>query len=339
MPLGIGEDARWLPAAGIGALLLVVPMLLCVGLRGDDDDDGHEGPRRSDRASIHDDGDLDEQAPRDDEADAVVDDRSEEDGVEELDGPVFGERELFGVVRDADGEPVPGAEVMRQGGSRYDETNEEGRYELGSLPAAELVLTVRAKGYRLAELTVPDGVADARERVDVTLEDGARPGGVVVDPEGHPVRDAEVSCEDGDDQKTESDAYGRFELGEDAVGCPARATQGSYGASAQVTLVAGPGNRLALTTPGAIEGVVVDPQGHPVTTFLVAIVSYTDAEGHPGKATYRQTFSHPRGRFTIGRLGAGRYELEVARRGAQVRTKAIEVEPGGEAAKVRVVME
>ncbi len=328
-------NERWLPALGLGALLLIVPMLLCVGLSGDDDEGTPERPPRS-RVTSDDDELVDEAEPEAVEDELVEEDEIEDEAERE---PPMGERELYGVVRDADGEVVPGAEVMRQGGSRYDETNEQGRYELGSLPAAELVLTVRAPGYRLAEVTVPDGVNDGRERVDVTLEDGARPGGVVVDPEGRPVRGAEVACEDGEDEQTETNGYGRFELSEAALGCPARATHGSHGASAQVTLVAGPDNRLALTTPGSIRGVVVDPEGRPVTTFLVAVASYMDASGQPGPATYRQTFSHPQGKFTMSQLAAGRYVLEIARRGAEVRTKAIEVKPGGEAAVVRVVME
>ena len=326
-------DERWLPALGLGALLLVVPMLLCVGI-SDDDDDRRDAPPRS-RSTWSDDEDAEPVEPEVDDGqggDELVEDEAEPE-------PPTGERELFGVVRDADGAPVPGAEVMRAEGSTYDETNEEGRYELARLPAAELVLTVRAPGYRLAEVTVPDGETGGKERVDVTLEDGSKPGGVVVDPEGRPVHDAEVACEDGEDQKVETNAYGRFELDEAALGCPARATHGSHGASAQVTLVAGPDNRLALTTPGSIRGQVLDSEGRPVTTFLVAVASYTDADGQPGQATYRQTFSHPQGRFTMSRLAAGRYVLEVERRGAKVKTKTIRVEPGAEAATVRVVME
>ena len=288
-------NERWLPALGLGALLLIVPMLLCVGLSGDDDEGTPERPPRS-RVTSDDDELVDEAEPEAVEDELVEEDEIEDEAERE---PPMGERELYGVVRDADGEVVPGAEVMRQGGSRYDETNEQGRYELGSLPAAELVLTVRAPGYRLAE----------------------------------------VACEDGEDEQTETNGYGRFELSEAALGCPARATHGSHGASAQVTLVAGPDNRLALTTPGSIRGVVVDPEGRPVTTFLVAVASYMDASGQPGPATYRQTFSHPQGKFTMSQLAAGRYVLEIARRGAEVRTKAIEVKPGGEAAVVRVVME
>lgn len=326
-------DERWLPALGVGALLLVVPLLLCVGMAGDDDEGTPERPPRS-RVTSEEDVDLDEADVVQDE---LVDEQEPQDEVEP-EAPT-GERELFGVVRNEDGAPVAGAEVMRAGGSRYDETNDEGRYELGSLPAAEMVLTVRAPGYRRAEVTVPNGVNDGRERVDVTLEDGERPGGVVVDPEGRAVRGAEVACEDGEDERIETDAYGRFELSEAALGCPARATSDVHGASAQVTLVAGPNNRLALTTPGSIKGVVVDPEGRPVTTFLVSVASYVDPDGKAGVSRYRQTFSHPQGKFTMSRLAAGRYVLDIARRGAEVRTKAIEVASGGEVATVRVVLE
>ena len=199
-------EERWLPAVGLLALLLIVPTLLCVGLSGDDDDgDGRPPPRSRVTASDDEEDSVEEDVPVEElvDEDAVDEDALEESLEEE--SPT-GERELFGVVRDDDGAPVAGAEVMREGGSRYDETNEEGRYELGSLPAAELVLTVRAPGYRLAEVTVPDGENGGRDRVDVTLEDGDQPGGLVVDPQGRPLRGATVACEDGDDEEAESNA-------------------------------------------------------------------------------------------------------------------------------------
>jgi hypothetical protein len=243
-------------------------------------------------------------------------------------------------VRDLQGEPIAGAEVLSEASERYDETDDEGRYLLNSQPAAELSMVVSAPGYQTERLVVPDGEAGVDERVDVRLEPGTLPAGRVVDPAGRAVRRATVTCEDEEDgPEAETDDRGRFELGDEALGCPARARHPDFAASAPRTLKAGPDNRLMLAEPGAIRGTVVDGEGRPVTTFLVAVERFVDDRGQPQSSSYRQTFSHPQGRFTISRLDAGSYVLSIQRRGLAVETKPLKVTPGEAPTRVRVAME
>lgn len=334
-------DARWLPVIGVVALMLVVPTLLCVGLSGDDDDDTTRRPSEREHRSRRSDGPVDEGHAVDTAPEPAFDDQG---GAGPLPLPE-GERRLRGVVRDRARVAIAGAEVLSEATDSYDETDEEGRYLLNSQPAAELVLVVSALGYRDERVVVPSGEDDTEDRADVTLEPGTAPAGSVVDPQGRTVRGAKVRCEDDDDgMDTETDHHGRFALTEPAIGCPAKARHPDFAPSAPVTLEAGPGNRLALTEPGSIVGTVVDAEGRAITTFIVSVASFTDTQGRPQPMRYRQTFSHPQGRFTIGRLEGGTYELEIGQRramgkGATVKTKPVLVAPGEGPARLRVAFE
>ncbi|HYI66179.1 MAG TPA: carboxypeptidase regulatory-like domain-containing protein, partial [Candidatus Limnocylindrales bacterium] len=71
---------------------------------------------------------------------------------------------VSGVVSGPDGEPIAGVRVFMDGSELLTETDEDGAYELGGLPA-EATLVYKVAGYRLVELTVGDEL----ER-DVTME-------------------------------------------------------------------------------------------------------------------------------------------------------------------------
>ena len=71
---------------------------------------------------------------------------------------------VSGVVTDPDGEPLAGVRVIMDGSDLLTETDEDGAYELGGVPA-DGTLIYKVAGYRLVELTVGDEL----DR-DVTME-------------------------------------------------------------------------------------------------------------------------------------------------------------------------
>jgi hypothetical protein len=319
-------DERWWPAIGLVALMGLVPAIVCVGLRQDDDD----GRSRS-------------VAPRerradDDEATPDPEPAPEEGGGEpEDDTPLEGTRAVSGVVT-LDEVPIAGVEVLHESASRFDETDDEGRFELASVPAHEVVLVLSAPGYRRERVTLEPGLEDAV--VELEIEPGRAPAGVVTDPLGKALRAAEVRCIDGDDvEPATSDAWGRFELDDAATGCEAAASHPDFASSAPRTLAAGPSNRFTLAAPGAITGTVSDEQGHARRTFVVEIARFVDRSGAAQEKRYRQTFSHPQGRFTMSRLEEGRYVLAISVRGREaVETRPIEVRAGARPTPVAVTL-
>ena len=62
---------------------------------------------------------------------------------------------VSGIVTDLDGEPIAGVRVFMDGTDLLTETDEDGAYELGGLPA-DGTLIYKMPGYRLVELTVGD---------------------------------------------------------------------------------------------------------------------------------------------------------------------------------------
>ena len=102
---------------------------------------------------------------------------------------------LSGVVRDLRGLPIEGAalsvkpETVREGlavGRAYEVSSDaEGRFELPHLPGVAMRLEVRADGY--LDLGRSGVDPKARQPLDLTLQDGLRLDGRVVDAAGRPV--------------------------------------------------------------------------------------------------------------------------------------------------------
>jgi hypothetical protein len=166
---------------------------------------------------------------------------------------------------------------------------------------------------------------------------------VVVNPSGEPVSGANVGCADRPDDRmlaAVSDAQGHFELPDRAAGCRGVARHQLYGDAAQTILRAGDDNRLALSEPASISGVVVDEHNAPVTTFVVAIESFRGKDDSESlKRGYRKGFNDSEGRFTVPDLQAGSYVLSASTRGRPPeQTNTIEVASGEQARGVRIVL-
>jgi hypothetical protein len=255
-------------------------------------------------------------------------------------------RVLYGSVRDSAGEPIAGAALAlgrhdRSAGSRTT-SGADGGYRLTAVPLEAGELTASAEGYATQKVAVSAGEAGSSLRLDVTLEVAVPVAGVVYDPAGEPVADATVSCTDRPEEPmlgTHSDAEGRFELPDAAAGCRAVATHEAFGDSLDVELSAGDGNRLRLTAPASIAGVVSDERGSPITSYVVAVENHRTPEGSKalGKTGQSEEVSDAEGRFELQGLGPGSYVLVASADGRSPgRSERIELAAGEQRRGVRI---
>lgn len=320
----------WIVALGACLLLLIVPLAMCSGLSGE-----APPPVAGQRPA-----DPDE-APAELLADAAETDdepHPAEHEEPEPDEPA-GKRAVFGVVTNAAGAPIEGAEVSLEGEpSIRVATDEEGAFELEDVSTEDLVLVVDAFGYAEAKTDVAAGAPGARAEHDVVLAPGDDVTGEVLDPDGHPVRDALVGCDGVTPAKT--DALGRFTLPKTAAACDAVAKHDDFADSAAVELKLGPDNLLALRPQASIHGVVVAADDTPYRGFVLSLHSFAPADGHAKMRPYRQTFAHPQGRFQVTQLPAGTYVFNVGLRGRSgLKTQAIHVQAGEQLTGVKIVVD
>jgi hypothetical protein len=252
-----------------------------------------------------------------------------------------GARMIHGVVTDAGGAPVGGAEV--RGGGKSARTTPDGAFGLQSMTLAAFDITVRAPGYLEEQVTVPEGIEGEERDVAVVLTAAPAVTGVVLGPEGEPMSRANVVCTDRPDDEelaAVTDEAGRFELPTRAAGCVAFATHFDFEPSAKRELAAGDGNRLELGAPGSIAGTVVDESGRPLAHFVVAIESFEPAHGPTrGRRGFSRVFDDPSGRFELESLQSGTYVLTAsAPQHPPVRSDAIELGSGEAARGVRIVL-
>jgi hypothetical protein len=248
-----------------------------------------------------------------------------------------------GQVVDTDDHPVGGASLTLEGApwfSRSATSDETGAFRIGAVPAAATTLVVVARGYA----TVRVDVTRREDQPDIVVRVrlvGAPPvQGDVRDVDGAPVRARVVACAGQPaEAKTESGDDGTFELPASAVGCTAVAEKDNLTPSDPVSVVAGGHVSLRLKAGGAVEGVVVDERGRPLTSFAVAVEAFTAALN--GRAGFRgpKPFEDPRGAFRIENIQAGRLVLTASAPGkAPARSESIEVQAGTTTRGVRIVL-
>ena len=192
-------------------------------------------------------------------------------------------------VTDDKGEPVEGALVVALPSSggylafgldpeklRTTITGAGGRATLEALPPGPWTLTVQARGFApKTERRVERGPLEVR------LDKGGVITGTVADAEGVPVADARVSIDTGlplpsawaaeaSRVEASTDSEGRFRLegiGARPVRLAARAP--GFGRATRDGVEAGAHAELFLFPGAALEGIVVDGEGHPVEGALV----------------------------------------------------------------------
>lgn len=256
------------------------------------------------------------------------------------------ERSVHGVVTDESDAPIRGARVRFETGGRIVEqtvTDAAGEYSLTKLPLEAGVIVADKEDYGLASQSVAAAEAGADDVVDLVLTRAQAVSGVVIGPNGRPVAEAFVGCEDQEDplHGTNTDGDGRFKLSADVAGCRAVADHPSFGPSDTVILRQGDDNVLRLAGPGGIAGVVVDERGAPVASYVLAIDSYKPP---PGKDTppligKSQRVDDPTGAFELTPLTAGTYVLTASAEGRPPALSAsIDVEAGRTTSNVRITL-
>ncbi len=312
-------------------LLLVVPYAMCAGLSVD------TAPR------------IGRQLPGD-KSRPETPLGAEETALESDDGPervaserpeTVGDRTLAGEVTDPSGTPVAGARIALQGSEDVAAiSDEQGSFEL-TLSAGAAVLVASAFGYRDTRTDI--GAEELAQ--DIVLGPADFITGTVLDPEGEPVSGALIRCARREADvgpagaPARSDALGRFQLGTAVTECDGFATHREFANSARVAFRPGPGNYLALQLQASIKGFVVDRAGVPSRGFVLSLHSFTPADGKSKMRPYRQSFSHPQGRFQVNRMLAGRYVFSVALRGRpSERSQTIAVKSGAQLTNVKIVV-
>lgn len=326
----------WLVALGACLLLLIVPLAMCAGLSSDVPPPvAAQRPSNLGETEAESHGDWAETAE-------VAADEEPEPAEPDTEPEPTGKRVVFGVVTNAAGNPIEGAEVSLESDTSIGaETDDEGAFELAGVSTEPLVLVVTAFGYAETKADVAAGDASARAEQDVVLAPGDGVTGEVLDPDGHPVRDALVGCAGPNAAAPKkTDALGRFTLPKTAAGCDAVAKHDQFADSAVVELKLGPDNLLALRPQASIHGVVVDANESPYRGFVLSLYSFEPADGQAKMRPYRQTFAHPQGRFQVTQLPAGTYVFSVGLRGRTgLKTQAIRVKAGEQLTGVKIVIE
>ncbi len=320
----------WLVALGACLVVLIVPVAMWAGLAADDDGAVR---RRAHETSV--------EPPLDDAAGDVAETEAPLDDPEET-APQPAEpttRAVHGTVSDAHGVAIEGAEVALDGEPNTSATTDaEGAFELTGVSTDAVVVVVSAFGYDDAKTDVTARATTTEH--DVVMAPSNDVTGTVLDPEGNPVRAAEVACVEPPGAKVRGDGLGRFSLGSKAAGCDAVARHPDFAASARVEMKLGPGNLLALRPLAAVRGVVVGRSGAPFTGFVLSLHSFEPEDGTTKMRPYRQTFAHPEGRFQVTQLPAGTFRFTVGLRGRRgVTTQPIRLRDGEQLADVKIVVE
>jgi hypothetical protein len=167
--------------------------------------------------------------------------------------------------------------------------------------------------------------------------------GTVLDPDGKPVKEAFVGCNDRDKElATTTDASGHFKLAPEAAGCLAVSHHPDFTPSEPMALVAGRDNVIRLRAAGGIEGVVVDERGSPLSPYLLGIESFIgsgeSAETIPPSGQAR-SIQDAKGAFLWEGLVPGKYVLTASAVGRPpARSAQIEVEAARITHRVRIVL-
>ncbi len=144
---------------------------------------------------------------------------------------------IVGVVRDPEGRPIAGAEMVNFGRSssqtREAKTGPDGRFRMDNLFRGSIgtEILVRAKGHAPKRVGVQPGTRDRPAEVAVEMEPGHKIKGRVVDEKGRPIAGVMVDFAFGrnaftDGSTVDTDAEGRFAFDSLPPGALVRVFQG-----------------------------------------------------------------------------------------------------------------
>ena len=209
-------------------------------------------------------------------------------------------------------------------------TEDNGAYSIAIVGTRARSLRATARGAAMLTLTLAGTEPD--EIVDLKLQREDEIVGSVVDPDGKPVRRAEVVACDGrdDGSRVFTDGEGKFQVPRRFSACTLVASHDAHGASDPVP-AAGERPVLKLKAGSTIQGTVVDDKGRPVAEFFVGVESFAPAGG--GAPSVRsgaiKSFKDPTGAFALDKLAPGTYVLSYGAEGhAAQRSQQIELRAG-----------
>ncbi len=201
---------------------------------------------------------------------------------------------------DAEGAPLAGARVVRQGWQEVI-TGPDGVAKLAGLRPHFHSVEITAAGFAPMQMTMmladdPGGVLEQR----VTLRRGAALAGVVLDPDGKPLADASVDIsksdtsadDDGWSTRVETDATGHWRCDVAAGLYQLQASSEIYGRAPDVAVASDgkapvSGIVLRVERDAQIVGAVVDTDGKAVAAATVFVLAgntdYSDATDMQGR--------------------------------------------------------
>ncbi|MBL8912282.1 MAG: carboxypeptidase regulatory-like domain-containing protein, partial [Archangium sp.] len=185
--------------------------------------------------------------------------------------------------------------------------SKDGTFSLDVRPG-RFTLRVESDLYATATLEVTAPASD----VVVRVKSGARVVGQVLDLDGAPVKDANISVDQPNSKRNTSDGNGRFTIeglspGEARVtATPGSDDEPTWVAFAEVTLKEGETVNVTLAPKRgvALAGTVVDAKGTPVANCKVTAMSAGNGEPSVGGA-----LTDAQGRFSIRTIPAGKVNL------------------------------
>ncbi|HKV07754.1 MAG TPA: carboxypeptidase-like regulatory domain-containing protein [Thermoanaerobaculia bacterium] len=259
-------------------------------------------------------------------------------------------RAARGKVQDPAGRPIAGAEAavrpalrpgseddgsVEEAGSPPVQSDVQGVFSLPELPAAEVELSVRRKGYAPAvfpALRAPKGTGPADLGV-ITLRPGAALTGRVINPRGQAVPGGEIFllARPASPQEMERalqgrkpaaavGADGRFSIEDLARGAPVHVVVRAPGyLAAQVRAVRPPTAKpvvIRLEPEAALSGRVVDEAGEPVPGARIDLYWQAFLPEEPDRPVGRPILRNARadggGRFELRGLPAGKARVSAA---------------------------
>lgn len=166
--------------------------------------------------------------------------------------------------------------------------------------------------------------------------------GTVVDPDGQPMAQAFVGCDDRSSHLTTStDAEGHFRLPLEASGCSVIAHHPQFPSSERTRIESGKDNVVKLGSGGTVEGVVVDEQGRPIASYRLSVeVFLPKTEGTElGPRGRPKQVNDESGSFRLERMPAGKYVLVASASGQPPgKSDSIDVDIGQTTRNVRITL-
>ena len=227
---------------------------------------------------------------------------------------------LHGSVLDDTGAPVD-AEITLE--SSYADqpshhlTTRDGTFSIDALPEGYYSIQISAEGFLLQTIDDVFVTADEPRTIEIALQRSQGLVGRVIEPDGTPVADAQVTIRSTDGEVTDSDSTdeeGRFQWRQITSGDWTVVASSKAHDPTERTRIT-PGNEIAIeVVPGGnLIGRVLDHRRRPVTEFTIsahALDIRGDDHRHLRNLPELE-ISDRRGRFDIGPIRSGRYRFVV----------------------------